>query len=259
MSPAEEAQPAVDLSKCRYCGSPRKPIPSQYPCCNRAKCHSQAVLERYRNKTPGAKVRGPQKAPPLKGPKTHNGQFMWSAEENEILLRGISHYGHRWMLRNLPGRTLSACCNQANRLGYQFHDGRKSLRQVERETGYNFKQLRRAIDALRKKGRSFAISGGKEVPHFFLSEADEDAITEWLREETPPWSRDHPACTRCQKTDSPHNYGGLCTRCVNAFSAGIVCPQCGVRNWTRKRLKQTGYTRRARERRAAQRLLRVVN
>ena len=145
----------------------------------------------------------------------------WSKEENDILLNLIGTSTYPSIKKQLPGRSLEAIKRQALRLGHPLYQGTVTLNQIIRETGYNWKQLERAKEAL---NQHWMRATGRGRSRFLIKGEQLIELIEYLKREPYPftsrfgsprltWSRYHKICLGCSSTNRPHYGHGYCEAC----------------------------------------------
>ncbi len=146
----------------------------------------------------------------------------WSKDEEKILFRNVGHSSIFELMEMLPSRTRASIESRCRRLGFSPTQGTLTRCGIERETGYDWRQIKRARDAL---GQSWKRYG---VRKYIISEDQVNDITEYLKTESRQWSRswnlDH--CRKCPSAGTSdrerHSGDGLCKKCVSGDTRILV-------------------------------------
>ncbi len=138
----------------------------------------------------------------------------WSKEEEMLLIKNVGHSSVFELMEMLPNRTRAAIESRCRRLGFSPTQGTFTRCGIERETGYDWRQIKRARDAV---GQSWKRYG---VRKYIISEEQVFEITEYLRTETRKWSKSWnlDACRVCNASGASerdrHSGDGLCKKCL---------------------------------------------
>jgi hypothetical protein len=139
----------------------------------------------------------------------------WTNREQKILIDSIGHLSIVDIEKRLPGRTRSSIETKCNQLGYCATQGSFSRADIERDTGYDWRQIKRARTALRQEWKRY----GKRK--FIVTEDQRDDIVEYLKEETNKWCKKYnlDGCINCGATGTAtkerHAGDGLCKKCLD--------------------------------------------
>ena len=180
----------------------------------------------------------------------------WSKSEDARLLTLAGTLPPDRVRSSFPGRTP----RQVDRRVYDHHGinyrrGAYSFKALRDATGYDWRQLLRAKDALGQKWArgapvraNYAHNLGRGGTRWLISEDQADALIAWLAAETKPrrWAKRWRRCRKCKRTDSRHAGRGLCNRCKQRGRPSISepCPKCGARPLTLARLLARARARR---------------
>lgn len=148
----------------------------------------------------------------------------WAKREEMALFQGAGVYGFAWFeshtgdsydWENAPkGRSRDAVKAKARRL-YQsgITRGSYTLNQICKKTGYDKKQVRRAMVALAQKWKRTSPHGS-----FLIYEEQVEDIIQWLK--TDYWATKHRLynCLWCGTEKRPHRSAGLCQRCYYKYT-----------------------------------------
>lgn len=134
----------------------------------------------------------------------------WSKEEEMVLIKNVGHSSIFELIDMLPGRTRAAIESRCRRLGFSPTQGTFTRCGVERETGYDWRQIKRAKDALGQVWKRYGVR------KYIISEEQYDEIIEYLRDEPRKWSKQWnlDACIQCgtsgRSERERHSGDGLC-------------------------------------------------
>ena len=140
----------------------------------------------------------------------------WTNREHKILIDSIGHLSTSEIEKRLPGRSWHSIETKCYDLGYSTTQGTFSCAMIEKETGYDWRQIKRARDRL---GQTWKRYGKRK---FIITEDQRDDIIEYLKCEVKKWSikYDLDACIKCGASGlgprDSHAGDGLCKRCVDA-------------------------------------------
>lgn len=139
--------------------------------------------------------------------------FLWGPDEDLILVKNVGHLSIFELLELLPKRNRLAIERRCYELGFSPTQGTHTRLQIERETGYDWRQIQRARDAL---GQTWKRYGVRKYMITFDQVQD---ITEYLKNETRKWSLHYglDCCRLCSSSGDEertrHSGDGLCKRC----------------------------------------------
>ena len=139
--------------------------------------------------------------------------YPWTREEDLVLIKNVGHLNIFELMDNLPRRSRVAIERRCYQLGFSPSQGTYSRLQIEQETGYDWRQIRRAKEAL---GQSWKRYGLRK---YMITFDQVQEIIKYLGTEKRKWSLQYgiDACRRCgQSGDSErrrHSGDGLCKAC----------------------------------------------
>lgn len=202
-------------------------------------------------------------------------RVFWTKEESARLMRLVGESTAQELVAEFPGKSWQAIKAKARRLGFSPFQGSWTLTRMIEETGYNWKQLGKAREAL---GQVWAESGaprsakrGGHRPRFVITDEQVQELLAHLATATRRrWgtSRDGAStwdcCQVCGATGgtpmAEHDYGGWCRGCrEKAARRKRWCPECGAtlltvgsmirnhrkreyqREWARKQRSDPGF------------------
>lgn len=134
----------------------------------------------------------------------------WSRDEEMVLIKNVGHSSIFELIDMLPGRTRAAIESRCRRLGFTPTQGTFTRCGIERKTGYDWRQIKRAKDALGQVWKRYGIR------KYIISEEQYDEIIEYLRDEPQKWSKlwNLDACIKCgtsgRSERERHSGDGLC-------------------------------------------------
>lgn len=139
--------------------------------------------------------------------------YPWSKEEDLVLMKNVGHLNIFELMESLPRRNRLAIERRCYELGFSPTQGTYTRLQIERETGYDWRQIKRARDALRQNWKRYGFR------KYMITFDQTQEIVEYLRDETRMWSLQYglDKCRQCG-TDGDgererHSGDGLCKRC----------------------------------------------
>lgn len=141
--------------------------------------------------------------------------FRWTPEEELILVKNVGHLSIFELKDLLPRRTRTAIERRCYQLGFSPTQGTNSRLQIEQETGYDWRQIRRAADALKQTWKRY---GSRKYMITFDQVQD---IIEYLKNETSKWSIHYglDCCRLCgiagKDSETRHVNDGLCKKCYD--------------------------------------------
>lgn len=139
--------------------------------------------------------------------------YPWSKVEEMVLLKNVGHSSIFELMELLPNRTRAGIESRCRRLGFSPTQGTYTRCGIERETGYDWRQIRRARDAIGQVWKRYGVR------KYIITEEQVDDIIEWLKNETRKWSKQWnlDACIKCGAHGTSererHSGDGLCKRC----------------------------------------------
>lgn len=139
--------------------------------------------------------------------------YPWSKLEEMLLLKNVGHSSIFELMELLPNRTRASIESRCRRLGFSPTQGTFTRCGIERETGYDWRQIRRARDAIGQVWKRYGVR------KYIISEEQVDDIIEWLKNETKKWSKQWnlDACCECSASGTSererHSGDGRCKRC----------------------------------------------
>ena len=139
--------------------------------------------------------------------------YPWSTDEDLVLVKNVGHMSIFELMEQLPRRNRLAIERRCYELGFSPTQGTYTRLQIERETGYDWRQIQRARDAL---GQTWKRYGFRK---YMVTFDQVQEIIQYLATETRKWSLQYglDSCRRCGASgDSErerHSGDGLCKRC----------------------------------------------
>lgn len=139
----------------------------------------------------------------------------WTHEEDLILKSNVGYLSIFELMEKLPGRNRFAIERRCYELGFSPTQGTYTRLQVERDTGYDWRQIKRARDATGQKWKRY---GDRK---YMITEDQRDEIIEYLKNEKRRWSLHYglDGCVRCGSNgeggSERHSGDGLCKRCYD--------------------------------------------
>lgn len=139
--------------------------------------------------------------------------YPWSPEEDLVLVKNVGHLSIFELLDLLPRRNRLAIERRCYELGFSPTQGTHSRLSIERDTGYDWRQIQRARDALGQTWKRYGIR------KYMITFDQVQDIIEYLRTETRKWSLHYglDECRLCGATGEDertrHSGDGLCKRC----------------------------------------------
>ena len=134
----------------------------------------------------------------------------WTKAEEMILIKNVGLLSIFELMEILPSRTRAAIESRCRKLGMAPTQGTFTRCGIERDTGYDWRQIRRARDALGQTWKRYGVR------KYIITEDQLDDITEYLKHEPTKWSKrwNLDACRVCGTngtSDSERHSGdGLC-------------------------------------------------
>lgn len=139
--------------------------------------------------------------------------YPWSREEDLVLEKNVGYQSIFELMELLPRRNRVAIERRCYELGFSPTQGTYTRGRIERETGYDWRQIRRARDAIGQVWKRYGLR------KYMISEEQVYEIIEYLKNETRKWSRqyDLDSCIACGASGTGerdrHSGDGLCKRC----------------------------------------------
>lgn len=139
--------------------------------------------------------------------------FPWLPGEDLILVKNVGHLNIFELMDLLPRRNRLAIERRCYELGFSPTQGTHTRLQIERDTGYDWRQIQRARDAL---GQVWKRYGTRK---YMITDDQVQEIIEYLKTETRKWSLhyDLDSCRLCgtsgDEERTRHSGDGLCKRC----------------------------------------------
>jgi hypothetical protein len=139
--------------------------------------------------------------------------YPWNKDEDLILMKNVGHLNIFELMEQLPRRNRLAIERRCYELGFSPTQGTYTRLHIERETGYDWRQIKRARDAL---GQNWKRYGFRK---YMITFDQVQEITEYLRDEKRKWSLQYglDKCRACGASGDAerdrHSGDGLCKRC----------------------------------------------
>jgi len=139
--------------------------------------------------------------------------YPWSREEDLILVKNCGQLSIFELMQLLPRRNRVAIERHCYELGYSPTQGTYTRGKVERDTGYDWRQIRRARDAL---GQNWKRYGSRK---YMITWDQVEEIIDYLKNETRKWSKQYglDSCRVCGADGNTererHSGDGLCKKC----------------------------------------------
>jgi hypothetical protein len=139
--------------------------------------------------------------------------YPWSRDEDLILRKNVGHLSIFELMDLLPRRNRVAIERRCYELGFSPTQGTYTRGRIERETGYDWRQIRRARDAIGQTWKRYGLR------KYMISDDQVIEIIEYLKNEKRKWSRqyDIDCCVQCRASGTGererHSGDGLCKRC----------------------------------------------
>ena len=137
----------------------------------------------------------------------------WTKAEDNLLFDYAGGATRDRLLQLLPGRSWKAIKSRSRTLGIDVWQGTWTMARIIKETGYNWKQVKRARLALGQKWRRAKSrkvrADGKGGTRYVISDEQFEEIVDFLQEgrdlvflsrygqPTVRWSRYHDRCVVC--------------------------------------------------------------
>lgn len=139
--------------------------------------------------------------------------YPWSKIEDLVLVKNVGHMSIFELMQELPRRNREAIERRCYELGFTPTQGTYTRGKIERDTGYDWRQIRRARDALGQEWKRYGLR------KYMISDEQVQDIIEYLRTETRKWSKRYnlDQCVVCGTNGDGererHSGDGLCKRC----------------------------------------------
>lgn len=139
--------------------------------------------------------------------------YPWSHEEDLVLVKNIGHLNIFELMDLLPRRNRVAIERRCYELGFSPTQGTYTRLKIERDTGYDWRQIRRARDAIGQQWKRYGVR------KYMVTFDQVQEIIEWLKNEKRKWSRQYNIdnCVKCGASGTgereKHSGDGLCKRC----------------------------------------------
>lgn len=148
--------------------------------------------------------------------------YPWTREEDLVLIKNVGHLSIFELLELLPRRNRVAAERRCYELGFSPTQGTYTRGKIERDTGYDWRQIRRARDAIGQVWKRYGIR------KYMISFEQVQDIIEYLRTEKRKWSMQYDLdnCIKCKTSGTGerdrHSGDGFCKRCLTGDSRIIV-------------------------------------
>ncbi len=139
--------------------------------------------------------------------------YPWSRDEDLVLMKNVGHLSIFELMELLPRRNRVAIERRCYELGFSPTQGTYTRGRIERETGYDWRQIRRARDGIGQVWKRYGLR------KYMISDDQVQEIIEYLKNEKRRWSRQYglDACIICNASGNSererHSGDGLCKRC----------------------------------------------
>jgi hypothetical protein len=139
--------------------------------------------------------------------------YPWNKEEDLILVKNVGHLSIFELMENLPRRNRLAIERRCYELGFSPTQGTYTRLQIERETGYDWRQIQRARDAIKQNWKRYGLR------KYMITFDQVQEIIGYLRTEKRKWSLHYnlDKCRLCGASGTDertrHSGDGLCKRC----------------------------------------------
>lgn len=146
----------------------------------------------------------------------------WTKEEEMLLIKNVGHSSIFELIELLPGRTRAAIESRCRRLGFSPTQGTYTRCGIERETGYDWRQIKRARDALGQTWKRYGVR------KYIITEEQYEEIIQYLKDEPRKWAKQWKldACIKCgtsgRSERERHSGDGLCKSCLTGSSRIFV-------------------------------------
>jgi hypothetical protein len=139
--------------------------------------------------------------------------YPWNRTEDLVLIKNVGHLSIFELMEMLPRRNRVAIERRCYELGFSPTQGTYTRGKIERDTGYDWRQIRRARDGTGQVWKRYGIR------KYMISSDQVEEIIEWLKNEKRKWSRQYnlDACITCGVTGfterERHSGDGKCKKC----------------------------------------------
>lgn len=139
--------------------------------------------------------------------------YPWAKEEDLVLMKNVGHMSIFELMESLPRRNRLAIERRCYELGFSPTQGTYTRLQIERETGYDWRQIQRARDSLKQTWKRYGLR------KYMITFDQVQDIVGWLATEERKWSLhyDLDKCRLCGADGNDertrHSGDGLCKRC----------------------------------------------
>lgn len=139
--------------------------------------------------------------------------YSWERAEELILIKNVGHLNIFELMELLPGRSRVAIERRCYELGFPPAQGTYSRLQIEKNTGYDWRQIRRARDALGQNWKRYGLR------KYMITDDQVQDIVAYLATEKRRWSVQYGLdnCRKCgvdgDRALERHSGDGLCKRC----------------------------------------------
>lgn len=146
------------------------------------------------------------------GTRSGETTFPWTKDEEMVLYNNAGLCSIYELLELLPRRTRASIENRCRRLGFSPTQGTYTRCGIERATGYDWRQIKRARDAT---GQIWKRYGKRK---YIITEDQYEEIIAYLKDEPVKWSKqwDLDACLVCgtsgRSERERHSGDGLCKK-----------------------------------------------
>ena len=147
------------------------------------------------------------------GCRPGNVTYPWGRDEDLVLVKNVGHLNIFELMEQLPRRSRVAIERRCYELGFSPAQGTYSRLQIEQDTGYDWRQIKRARDALGQNWKRYGLR------KYMITFDQMQDIVEYLKTETRKWSLQYnlDSCRRCGASGDDercrHSGDGLCKRC----------------------------------------------
>lgn len=144
------------------------------------------------------------------GTRSGETTFPWTKDEEMVLYNNAGLCSIFELLELLPRRTRASIENRCRRLGFSPTQGTYTRCGIERATGYDWRQIKRARDATNQTWKRY----GKRK--YIITEDQYEEIVAYLKDEPVKWSKQWnlDACIKCGTSGRTererHSGDGLC-------------------------------------------------
>lgn len=139
--------------------------------------------------------------------------YPWRKDEDLVLVKNVGHLNIFELMDLLPGRNRIAIERRCYELGFSPTQGTYTRLQIERETGYDWRQIQRARDNLSQSWKRYGLR------KYMITFDQVNDIIDYLRDEKRKWSLhyDLDCCRLCGQAGDcerrRHSGDGLCKKC----------------------------------------------